>query len=199
MTNLDKILERIRLDGEERAIALDRETDEALLRLKTEADEQTARDAAAIRENAEKDARKIVTLANSAAVALRKKKALEVKSRALSDAVDEALAALARLSEDDYAELVLSLIERNTDGTPGEVLLASGRPVLDRGAFAQRLAALPGRNLTLSKKSADIPTGALVSYGRIQVDLSFEAVAAERRDAIRDRLADMIFRDAAKE
>ena len=199
MTNLDKILERIRQDGEDRAIALDRETDEEILRLKELSDEETAREAAALEESAKKDADKIVTLAKSGALALRKKRTLSAKSRALTDAVNEALEKLARLPEDEYADLILSLIEQNTDGEKGEVLLASGRPVADRDSFAKRIESLPGKNLTLSDKLADLATGALVSYGKIQVDLSFAALAADRKDAIRDRLADMIFRDAAKE
>ena len=150
-------------------------------------------------ENARRDAANTVTLAKSAALALRKKKALQAKSRALDEAVEAAGRRLAELPEEDYVSLILTLIEKNTDGTPGEVLLAQGRPVADEKAFAARLAALPGKALTLSKEPAPLATGVLVSYGKIRVDLSFDAVIEEKRDAIRDRLADMIFRDAAKE
>lgn len=199
MTNLDKILDRIKADGEERALTVDRETDEEILRLKEEADRETATEVAALDEQARRDSAKTVTLAKSAALALRKKKALEAKSAALDEAIEEAKSRLAALPEEEYLALILTLLEKNTDGTPGEVLLAEGRPVADRSAFAKRLAALPGRSLTLAEKTAEIAAGVVVSYGMIRVDLSFEAVVEEKRDAIRDRLADMIFRTAAKE
>ena len=199
MTNLDKILDRIKTDGEDRAIALDRETDEELARLKAQADEAVAQEAAALEEQAARDAKKIVTLANSSAVALRKKRALEAKSRALDEAVAQAAAALAALPEEDYVALILTLVERYTDEEPGRVLLAAGRPVKDAAGFAKKLAALPGKKLTLAEETASIATGVLVSYGKIEVDLSFDAVIAEKKDEIRDRLAQLIFRDAAKE
>ena len=198
MTNLDRILDRIRADGEERALTVDRETDEEILRLKTQADEECAGEVAAVAEAARRDGAKTVTLAKSAALALRKKKALQAKSQALDEAVEAALRRLAELPEEDYVDLILTLIEKNTDGTPGEVLLAQGRPAADKKTFAARLAALPGKALTLSEETAPLATGVLVSYGKIRVDLSFDAVIADKRDAIRDRLADMIFRDAAK-
>ena len=199
MTNLDKILDRIRQDAQDKALALDRDADEEIARLKESAEEETASEVRAVLEGAEKDAEKIVTLAKSAAVALRKKKALEAKSRALDEAIAEALKALAALPEKDYAALVLTLVEKNTDEQAGEVFLAAGRPVADREAFAAKLAALPGKKLTLSDKTVPLATGALVSYGKIVLDLSFEAVVLDKKDDVRDRLADLIFRDAAKE
>lgn len=199
MTNLDKILDRIKTDGEDRAIALDRETDEELARLKAQADENVAEEVAALEEQAARDAKKIVTLANSSAIALRKKRALEAKSRALDEAVAQAAAALAALPEEDYVSLILALVERYTDATPGRVLLAAGRPVKDTAGFGKKLAALPGKNLTLAQETAEIATGVLVSYGKIEVDLSFDALIAEKKDDVRDRLAQLIFRDAAKE
>ncbi len=199
MTNLDKILERIHADGEERALALDRAAGEEIERLDSAAAEETAVEEARIAAEAEKDGEKIVTLARSGALALQKKRALEAKSRALDDAVEEALKKLAALPEADYAALVLSLIEKNTDETAGTVYLAAGRPVADRAAFEAALAALPGRKLALAQETCPLATGALVSYGKIALDLSFEALTAEKHDAIRDRLAELIFPAGAKE
>ena len=199
MTNLEKILDRIRADAEARAADLLRKSDEEIARLQSESEAEIASEAAGVDDAARRDAQKIVTLATSAAVALRKKRVLEAKSRALDEALEQAESSLAALPEADYAALVLTLIEKNTDNTPGVVYLANGRPVADRTAFAAGLSALPGKSLTLAEETAPLADGALVSYGKIQVDLSFAALISDRKDAIRDRLNDLIFRDAAKE
>ena len=199
MTNLDKILDRIRTDGDERAARILSETDEEIARLAAESEKETAANVAAVDEAARRDAQKIVTLARSAAAAQRKKRVLEAKSRALDEAVEQAERSLAALPEEEYVGLVLTLIDRGTDDTPGTVYLAEGRPVADRAGFAYALARLPGKNLSLADETAPLATGVLVSYGRIQADLSFGAVLADKKDAVRDRLNDLIFRDAAKE
>ncbi|MBQ3865711.1 MAG: V-type ATP synthase subunit E [Clostridia bacterium] len=200
MTNLEKILDRIRADGEERVKALEEETQREIARLDEEDEALLREETDRIARAADADVQKILTLARSSAVSLRKKRVLEAKSRALEESIAAVKTRLAALPEGDYVDLILTLIARSAEDGEGTVYLAGGRPVADREGFRRALSSLPaGKKLTLAEETAPLATGVLIRRGLIDLDLSFEAVIEERRDAIRDRLGDLVFRDAAKE
>lgn len=199
MANLDSMLERILADGAAHAAAVAEEADADIARQDEAFQGETDAQLREIAAGYEREAAKILALAQSGAATLRKKHLLETRSHALTDSVSQAERAMKALPDEQYFQLVLTLIDRYAGTEPGTVYLADCRALPDRAAFAGQIAALPGHKLTLAEGTVPLDSGALVSYGKIEENLSFGAVLAEKEEAIRDRLNELFFADAVKD
>ena len=177
--------ERILSDADERAAGI-------LAEAEKEADEAAREAVASAREKAERE----VAIARSGAEALRKKALLTEKSRIVARAIASYAAALKDLPDEEYFAFFLRRLEPLPDG--GEVLLAGEDR--DRELFARLLAETGkrcGKTFVLSEEAApEIASGLLVRYGRIEENLSLEAIFAEKEDDMKDRLAAVLFKDA---
>ena len=169
--------ERILSDADERAAGI-------LAEAEKEADEAAREAVASAREKAERE----VAIARSGAEALRKKALLTEKSRIVARAIASYAAALKDLPDEEYFAFFLRRLE---------TLAGEGR---DRELFARLLAETGkrcGKTFVLSEEAApEIASGLLVRYGRIEENLSLEAIFAEKEDEMKDRLAAVLFKDA---
>ncbi len=139
-----------------------------------------------------------IAIAKSGAEALRKKALLAEKSRVVKEAIAGFAASLAALPDEEYFAFFLRRIEKLPGG--GEILFAANDARRDRALFARMLKETEekcGKTFTLAEDAApEIGTGFLVRYGRIEENLSLEAVFAEKEDEMKDRLAAVLFKDA---
>ena len=139
-----------------------------------------------------------IAIAKSGAEALRKKALLAEKSRVVKEAIRDFAASLSGLPDEEYFAFFLRRIEKLPDG--GEIVFAEKETRRDRALFARMLKETEekcGRKYPLSDETApEIASGFLVRYGRIEENLSLEAVFAEKEDEMKDRLAAVLFKDA---
>lgn len=198
MGRLEQILGEIEKDAalqEERILADARERADARLK---EAGEEADREAeemiAAAREKAEREA----AIARSGAEALRKKALLCEKSRILSETIDSYKASLLALPDQTYFGFFLDQIASLP--TDGEIFFAAGERARDRALFARMLEETEktsGKKWTVADQPADgIGSGFLVRYGKIEENLSLEAIFSSSADEMKDRLAAVLFKDA---
>ena len=195
---LKRILDEIEKDAalqEERILAdAEARADGILSDAGKEADAAAAETLEAAKERAERE----IAIAKSGAEALRKKALLAEKSRIVKEAIGDFAASLAALPDEEYFAFFLRRIEKLPDG--GTVLFAAKDARRDRALFARMLKeteAKCGKTFTLAEDAApEIGTGFLVRYGRIEENLSLEAVFAEKEDEMKDRLTAVLFRDA---
>jgi len=194
MSGLDKIIDSILTDADEVSAKILRDAD---LKAQTiEADGKAAAQAAYDKamEKVEASAARQIEAAKSGAAAESARDMLRFKVTAVREVLDEALAALRALPEEEYFSLCLKWIGENL--SEGEGVVSFGKKDLERlpKDFEKRLAALcPPPGLTLSREAADITDGLILRYGDIEYDLTFEAVMEERGDELRDLVAERLF------
>mgnify|MGYP002622217695 CR=1 FL=1 len=166
--------ERIKADGEEKA---QRAYEEYLAKAKT--------DNAREHENA-----------CSSVDAEMKRKVLECKVELIDEAVERTLEKLRKLPDGEYFVMLERLISQKLRA--GNGILALGvndlkRLPADFEAAVQESAAKVGGTITLSKDTADISDGFILSYGLISENCSFRAVIESERDEVRDAAVSKLF------
>ena len=185
MNNLEKILGRIREDQAEEIARLEKnsrarrekEQEEILAGAKEEATRLTesARLAAAETE------KNIPVTAG----AVYRRAVLQEKAQLTSLLIEKGKADVAALPDGEYFDFLLSFFPALPAG--GEVRFA--RREAEKRAlslFAEKLAQT-GKNFALSKETTDeIESGCVVIYGKIEENLSLEALIAEKEDELAD-------------
>ena len=149
-----------------------------------------------IEEEAKKDAENIITRAKLGAqkqaetiIALAEKKAKQKEENAKSSAELLIKKAILSAKSDVVASGIYSLISKYAQSGNGEIML-NERDLkrLPDGFIERANALLSGGSLSLCKSSADISGGAVLVYGMIEENCSFEALLSEYKADITDAL-----------
>ena len=197
MDRLQLILDEIAGDSalQEERILADADARAALLSEKSEAETkaETAEMIAAARAKADQN----LKVAQSSAAALKKRRILEEKSRLIRQAIDGFRKKIESLSDREYFAYFCRLLEETEPG--GEILIAENEKKRDVSLFeAEKKEAEKrcGKKWTFSGAyTAGIESGILVRRGKIEENLSLEAVFAAREDELKDRLYACLFRE----
>ena len=183
-TGLERILEQIRADAEQKAgetvAAAEREA-EALLEKAAQAAEAEAAEREA---SGAAEAEGIRRHAESAAVFSRRRTLLAAKQSAIRDAIAAAKSQLHGLSDGEYFAVLARLAQK----------YAADLARLPAG-FEDRLNKAVGRgHITVSKTPCDLPDGFLLVYGGIDVNCTFDALFEAEADALQDIAGGQLFR-----
>ena len=190
MTGLEKIVEQIKQEAQATA-------DEQIAQSKKEA-EQILADAKkklessyiAAMEQADAHAKQILLRGESAASLQERKMLLEAKQQIIQQIFDEAIDTMQKLPIKEYFELLLRMVDRYALEENGTIHLS--QQDLDRipEFFMDEL---KKRQITISKESARLNGGFLLSYGDIEQNCSFEALLSANREDLQDQIVTLIF------
>ena len=194
-TGLDRILEQIRADAEEKAAAeiaaAERDAEQTLARAAEEAEEK----AAAMCAQSETQSADILAKAQSAAEFGRRRILLATKQGAIRDTVSAARERLHSLPDSEYFAVLLKLAQKNAaDGEAQMRLNAKDLARMPRDFEAQLNAATLRGHITVSETPCDIADGFLLVYGGIDVNCTFDSLFEAEADALQDLAGSMLFR-----
>ena len=194
-TGLDRILEQIRADAEEKAAAQVAAAEREAEKILAEAAEAAEARADAIREEAAAEAADIRAKAQSASEFSQRRTVLATKQSAIRDTIDAARARLHSLPDDEYFAVLLKLAQKNAaDGDAELRLNAADLARMPRDFEAQLNAAVERGHITVSKTPCDIADGFLLVYGGIDVNCTFDSLFEAEADALQDLAGGMLFR-----
>lgn len=119
---------------------------------------------------------------------------LTAKHEATADMLGKAIAIIDGLSKKEYFEIIKKLILKNARRGENGIIRFSKEDSkrLPQNFLESMEKNLEGAVLTLGKP-ADIKDGFILSYGLVDVNCSFEAVASDRADEINDGLRRILF------
>ncbi len=190
MTGLEKIVEQIMQEAQAAA-------DEQIAQSKIEAEKILA-DAKirlesayiAAMEQADEQVKQVLIRGESAASLQERKMLLEAKQQIIQQIFDEAINTMQQLPRKEYFELLLRMVDRYALEENGTIHLS--QQDLDRipEFFMDEL---KKRQITISKESAKLNGGFLLSYGDIEQNCSFEALLSANRDNLQDQIVRLIF------
>lgn len=121
---------------------------------------------------------------------LERKMILEKKQAILNDVLNEAVNSLNDLSDVEYFELLIKMVEKNSKNMDGEVMLSKKDLSREKGSFEEELKKY---KLTLSDKEANINGGLLIVYGEIIENCSFDVILESKKDNLLDELKNILF------
>ncbi len=194
MTGLEKILSQIEYESNDRCrniIAQAEEKADSILadaeakakEIIDEAESQTAKQLENIKQSAE-----------SSAQLNKSKIILKAKLEAIDKMLAEALKSIKSLPENEYFEILRTLVINNAKEGEGVLRLSEDDEKRLPSGFVSALnkELKDGKSVTLGAP-VDIDSGFVLVYGDIDINCSFDAIAASKRDELRDALNILLF------
>ena len=126
-----------------------------------------------------------------------KRRILACKVSLIDQAVEKIIEKLDSLPDNDYFQLIIKLAKRHSQPEKGVIHLCSKDLARVPDDFESKLNECikpNGGSISLSKETADIDDGFILSYGLISENCSFRAVIESEKDEIRDTIARVLFR-----
>ena len=197
MTGLDKILKAIEAQADAVAGTViaeaQKEADEILAAAKLEAEQRCAQ----IVEKSDADVKAILDRGESAAALQERKVILDTKQQIISNIIAEARNKLANLPETEYTDIILKMVKKYAHMKSGKILFSSAdKERLPKDMDARLKAVLAdkaGATLTISEECAPLEGGFLLIYGDIEENCSFDAMFAEAREELLDKVNSFLF------
>lgn len=195
MAGLNKIIERIAQDSAVKCDGIIFDAQNEATKIKEAAVVKANNDKETIVAQANKEAKGLIDMAESGAELECKKVILSTKVEVIEKAILAAAEKLNDMPEDEYFAAIYALVKKYAQAADGEMVLSKkdlGRLPSD---FEKKInTGLPkGAKITLSKEPANISNGFILVYGDIEINCTFEALIAEKRDEIKDELYSIIF------
>ncbi len=195
MTGLEKIINKINADSERECASVVAAAHEKAKELEAEAEEERKLMTKKILDEAEEKAREITERGESSAQQIKRQTLLKAKIEAVNEVINTALYELKRLDGQEYFEILSKLAVSNARAGRGVMRLSSDDlKRLPEGFIGSVVSRLPaGYEIVLSDEPAEIDSGFILVYGDIDVNCTFEALAYEKRDDIKERVCSIIF------
>ncbi|MDF2908493.1 MAG: hypothetical protein K0R34_3814 [Herbinix sp.] len=197
MTGLEKILKAIEAEaqaGADTVIAqAKRESEIIIANAKSEAEAKCS----VIAEKSEVDVKAVISRAESAAALQEKKILLDTKQQIISNIIASARKRLDGLSNSDYTNVILSIVGKYAHNKKGKILFSSSDRVRLTDDFPEKListlANKVGAFLEIAKEEPSFADGFLLVYGDIEENCSFDALFAEEKDILQDKVNSLLF------
>lgn len=197
MTGLEKILKAIEVEaqaGADTVIAhAKRDAEEILNRAKSEAENKCIQ----IAEKSDADVKAVLSRAESAASLQEKKILLDTKQQIISNIIVSARNKLAKLPDSEYTDIILSMVKKYAHNKAGKILFSAADKKRLTKDFNDKLGnVLSGKSeasLTIADQEPPFEGGFLLIYGDIEENCSFDALFAEEKDNLQDKVNSLLF------
>lgn len=196
MTGLEKIIEDIRAESKAEQDKVLNKAEAAAAEQKQKAEAEALSRCAKIRQEYERKIADEEARVQSAADLERRRGILTAKQELISEVTEEAKKRIRALPADQYFDLVLKMASKAAH--PGEEgVIRFSAADLERlpEDFSWKLSAsLPeGTSLSVSDQAAEIADGFLLDYSGVEENGSFDAVFAEKKEELQDRIHRILF------
>ena len=193
MTGLEKIISQIEYESNDRCRII---IEDANKKAQGIIDSAEAEASGILKESEEQTAKKLENMQQSAvssAELAKSKILLKSKLEIIDDMLDKALNELRALGDEEYFEIIKSLILSNAKEGEGVLRLsAKDCARLPKDFLSSVNKALGDKKIVLGDE-ADINGGFLLIFGDIDINCSFDAIASSKRDELRDALNSLLF------
>ncbi|MBQ4568920.1 MAG: V-type ATP synthase subunit E [Ruminococcus sp.] len=193
MTGLDKILAQIKAD-----------TDFTCADIKKKAEAQCTdilnsahAEADKIRKNSETEAKdreaEILKRAESAAQLQRRSVMLSAKQEIISSSIDSALNYFCNLPQEEYFEMLYSMVAKYSEPSEGEILVSAKDFSRLPKDFNDIVSKSAKGTLSVSEETADIKGGFILKYGGIEVNCALESIFLAENERFSDTVSRILF------
>ena len=193
MNGIEKIAARILQDAQAEADAVRQEAE----RRASDVRQDAAHDAEALKakliREGDAEASSLYARLIAAADTDAKKSALAVKQEILGKAFELAVEKLRALPEKEYIRLLAALADSASETGSEQIILNPDDRAKFGAAIVKQANAISGKALSLAEESRPIVAGLILSQGRIEVNCTLDALAAQSRNALSAEAAKRLF------
>lgn len=194
MTGLEKIISQIESESNDRCRSIKAQAENKAQDIISEAEAQAKQIAEESTAATLKKVDNINQSAVSSAELNKSKIILKAKLEAIDDMLNKSLEAIKALPVEEYFDLLASLIVSNAKEGEGTLCLNEDDLKRMPAAFVEDVNNKLGERKKLVKGNAiEIESGFVLVYGDIDINCSFDAIAASKRDELRDALNALLF------
>ncbi len=197
MTGLEKILKTIQEEAQASADAIISQAEQEAAQILAAAKNEAELKSAQIAEKSDADVKDVISRAESAAALLERKLLLDTKQTIINEIIGKARKRLAELSDDEYTEIILSMVKKYSHNKKGRLLFPISDKMRLTKDFPEKLSAIlsqkQGASLDIEEEALSFEGGFLLIYGDIEENCSFDALFAEERDALQDKVNSLLF------
>ncbi|MBQ7740441.1 MAG: V-type ATP synthase subunit E [Eubacterium sp.] len=194
MTGLEKILSKIEYDSNDQCQRIISQANTKAEKLIGDAEAKAKEITQTGKAETAKELENIRQSAVSSSELAKSRIILSAKLKTIDDVLDKALENIKSMPRDEYFSYLCELIVKNAKEGEGVLRL----PEDDMKSLDKSFIDGVNKKLEASKSvklgdAADIDSGFLLVYGDIDINCSFDAIASEKRDELRDELNSLLF------
>lgn len=196
MSGLEKIRDRILREAEEAAAEKMHEAEDKASEIKSEAVREADQIAKDVQAKAETEIKAYSERVDSSIDLEHRTRILAAKQEIIGDVIDEAKKRILGLSDREYFDLLLKLMEKNIREGEGVIYFSEEDHDRIPSGFSfevQELAKKHGGELSISTECRKIGPGFVLSYGGIEENCTFDALFAEKKDDLTDIVQTILF------
>ncbi len=195
MSGLDKIIADILAEGDKRYADILAQAEAEAAELRAESDAKAAKESERLLKQARDNANHVDELAVSSGNQAMRRERLASKIKIIDSVIGEAVETVLAYDDVRYFDAVKKVVLKNAAPKKGVLRLNTNDLARVPSGFLDDLNGALGaeRALTLDDKTADIRGGAIIIYGEIEENCSFDAIAASMKDELRDKVAGLLF------
>ena len=195
MTGLEKILSQIEKESDDRCLELQKDAEKKAEAIISEAERKAEEILSQRKAVAEQKAGNIAASAESSKDLVKSRILLEAKLESIDDLLVRALEVIKALPKREYFDILKELIVKNADKGEGILGLSEADAKRMPSNFMDSVnnALKKGCSVKLGD-CADIDSGFILTYGDIDVNCSFDAIAASKKEELRDALNSLLFK-----
>ncbi len=190
MTGLEKIIEHIKQDSIEESNRIIAEAQAEIDEIAKAASEERNRLAHSLEEHSSSERDLIKSRGDSAAALTGRKMLLTAKQQIIDETLEAAKLHLLNLPDAEYFSYLERLIKKFSLGQDGEILFSAKDLKRIPAGFDT---VLKQNSLKLSNETRNIEGGFVLLYGDIEENCSVEALFLAGREALQDKIKDLLF------
>lgn len=197
MSGLEKIRDRIIQDAKDAAGEKIKEAEEKASEIKSEAVREADDIAKGIQQKTDSEIKAYSERVDSSIDLEHRTRILAAKQEIIGDVIKEAKRRILALSDHEYFDLILKLIEKNIrEGEEGVIYFSEEDFARIPSGFSfdvNKVAQANNGNLSISKETRKIGPGFVLSYGGIEENCTFDALFEEKKDDLTDIVQTILF------
>lgn len=186
MTGLDKIIDKINEDSKNSVESIENSARCEAEKIISEAEAEAENKASAILDAARASAQLISERAASSADIEVKRRVLAKKQEIISDVIEKAKGKLKNLGDDEYFEIIASLLEKYKTGGSGMLIMSEK----DKARLPE---GFDFKGLSLSETGGEFDGGFVLVYGNIEINCTFDALFEGAYDELSDTVNKIMF------
>ena len=195
MTGLEKILEEIKAEAKANADAVLAEAEEKAKEIIAQAEAEACKKADDISKNTDKKVQDILNRGNSSASLEKQKAKLVAKQQVISTVLSNSLKQIENSDDNTYFQIVLKLIEKNSQSTNGKIAFNENDLRRLPENFINEANKVSKGNLELSETPVKIKSGFILIYNGIEENCSFDAIFRSKHEELTDKISALLFQN----
>lgn len=132
------------------------------------------------------DCDKIVSMAESQDRQQKRSEILKARSEVIEKIICDSKKAIIEMDKEKYKEVLLKILKNSMTGEKGEIIFSKNDSKLLDEEFTEKVTAISGKKLTISKETQDIGNGFIIRYGKIEQNCSIESIFEEKHNELTD-------------